>query len=61
MRSACGRADVAASHLYHGDLIQLKSGDILGHEPCGIVESVGSAVKHFKAGDVSRRSLAELR
>lgn len=38
-------------HLYHGDIMQLKKGDILGHEWCGIVEDVGSSVQNFKKGD----------
>ncbi|KAJ3160642.1 hypothetical protein HDU86_000401 [Geranomyces michiganensis] len=38
-------------HLLHGDIIQLKKGDILGHEYMGIVEEVGSAVTKFKKGD----------
>lgn len=37
-------------HLYNGEIMQLKEGDILGHEFCGVVESVGSAVKHIKPG-----------
>jgi len=32
-------------HLLDGSVIQLSKGDILGHEFCGIVESVGPAVK----------------
>ncbi|OTA89170.1 hypothetical protein M434DRAFT_398754 [Hypoxylon sp. CO27-5] len=37
-------------HLYHGTVIQLNKGDILGHEFCGIVDEVGSAVKKVKKG-----------
>ncbi|KAL2257432.1 hypothetical protein VTK26DRAFT_181 [Humicola hyalothermophila] len=37
-------------HLLHGTVIQLKKGDILGHEFCGIVEQVGPAVKNIKVG-----------
>jgi threonine dehydrogenase-like Zn-dependent dehydrogenase len=28
-------------HLYHGEIFELKQGDILGHEFCGIVDEVG--------------------
>ncbi|PVF94887.1 GroES-like protein [Serendipita vermifera] len=38
-------------HLYHGAIMQMKKGDILGHEFCGKVDSVGPAVKNFKPGD----------
>jgi threonine dehydrogenase-like Zn-dependent dehydrogenase len=38
-------------HLYAGKVIKLEEGDIIGHEPMGIVEEVGSAVKHIAAGD----------
>ena len=38
-------------HLYLGNVVGMKSGHILGHEPMGIVESVGSDVKNIKAGD----------
>ncbi|KAF9100891.1 hypothetical protein BGX27_000216 [Mortierella sp. AM989] len=38
-------------HLYHGEILQLKQGDILGHECIGIVEEVGSAVTAVKPGD----------
>ncbi|KAG0264972.1 hypothetical protein BG011_005728 [Mortierella polycephala] len=38
-------------HLYHGELMQLKSGDILGHECMGIVEKVGSKVTKVQPGD----------
>ncbi len=38
-------------HLYGGYAIKLESGDILGHEPMGIVEEVGADVTHIKAGD----------
>lgn len=37
-------------HLLHGVVVQLSKGDILGHEFCGIVESVGPAVKGIKVG-----------
>ncbi|KAI1428699.1 GroES-like protein [Xylaria sp. FL1777] len=32
-------------HLLHGTVVQLNKGDILGHEFCGIVDEIGSAVK----------------
>ena len=38
-------------HLYNGVMAGMKSGDIVGHEPMGIVEEVGFAVKDFKKGD----------
>ncbi|EFX06294.1 alcohol dehydrogenase [Grosmannia clavigera kw1407] len=37
-------------HLLHGTVVQLQKGDILGHEFCGIVESVGPAVKNIDVG-----------
>ncbi|KAI0155436.1 GroES-like protein [Hypoxylon sp. FL1284] len=37
-------------HLYHGTVIQLAKGDILGHEFCGIVDEVGSAIKKVQKG-----------
>ncbi|CDS03471.1 hypothetical protein LRAMOSA00873 [Lichtheimia ramosa] len=38
-------------HLYHGEIMQLKKGDILGHEMMGIVDKVGDGVTHVKPGD----------
>ncbi|KAF8967007.1 hypothetical protein BGZ46_000242 [Entomortierella lignicola] len=38
-------------HLFHGEIMQLKEGDILGHECAGIVEKVGNAVTAVKPGD----------
>ena len=38
-------------HLFHGAVVQLEKGDILGHEFCGKVESMGPAVKGLKEGD----------
>ena len=38
-------------HLYEILGPFLEEGDILGHEPMGIVEEVGSEVSHIKAGD----------
>jgi threonine dehydrogenase-like Zn-dependent dehydrogenase len=38
-------------HLYEVLGMFIEEGDILGHEPMGIVEEVGSAVSHIKAGD----------
>ena len=38
-------------HLYDGLMPTMKSGDILGHEPMGIVEEVGSSVTKLKKGD----------
>jgi threonine dehydrogenase-like Zn-dependent dehydrogenase len=45
--TVCG-SDV---HLMHGVVVQVEKGDILGHEFCGIVESVGPAVTHLRPGD----------
>ena len=39
----------------------MKDGDILGHEPMGIVEEVGSEVRHVAPGDVAVRGDAEPR
>ncbi len=38
-------------HLYEVLGPYLKPGDILGHEPMGVVEEVGPEVTHIKAGD----------
>jgi threonine dehydrogenase-like Zn-dependent dehydrogenase len=38
-------------HLYDGLMPTMEEGDIIGHEPMGIVVDVGSAVKHFRLGD----------
>ena len=38
-------------HLFDGFMPTMESGDILGHEPMGIVAEVGSAVKNLKVGD----------
>jgi threonine dehydrogenase-like Zn-dependent dehydrogenase len=38
-------------HLYHGEVMQLKKDDILGHECIGIVEKVGPKVTEVKPGD----------
>ncbi len=38
-------------HLYDGFQPTMKSGDIMGHEPMGIVEEVGSGVTNLKKGD----------
>lgn len=38
-------------HLYDGLMPTMKSGDILGHEPMGIVEEVGSGITNLKKGD----------
>jgi threonine dehydrogenase-like Zn-dependent dehydrogenase len=37
--------------LYDGFMPTMKSGDILGHEPMGIVEEVGKEVKKVQTGD----------
>ncbi len=38
-------------HLFDGYQPRMEAGDILGHEPMGIVVEVGSAVKKLKKGD----------
>ena len=38
-------------HLYRVMTMYMEAGDILGHEPMGIVEEVGSEVTHVKSGD----------
>lgn len=38
-------------HLYNGMMAGMKSGDVIGHEPMGIVEEVGSEVRNLKKGD----------
>uniref|UniRef100_A0A0D6R0T0 Alcohol dehydrogenase-like N-terminal domain-containing protein n=1 Tax=Araucaria cunninghamii TaxID=56994 RepID=A0A0D6R0T0_ARACU len=38
-------------HLLHGAIVQLQNGDILGHEFCGVVESMGKDVTGLKEGD----------
>ena len=39
-------------HLYdHGATLAMKPGDIIGHEPMGVVEEVGSDVSHIAPGD----------
>jgi len=38
-------------HLYHGMVPDTRVGTTFGHEFCGIVEEVGSAVENLKAGD----------
>ena len=36
--------------LYHGEIVALQKGDLLGHEFAGIVDRVGPAVKNLKVG-----------
>src|SRR3954462_403767 len=38
-------------HLYGGFVIKMEEGDILGHEPMGVVEEIGSEVTKAKPGD----------
>lgn len=38
-------------HLLHGTVVELEKGDILGHEFCGVVESMGPGVRNLKIGD----------
>ncbi|KAL1839996.1 hypothetical protein VTJ49DRAFT_959 [Mycothermus thermophilus] len=37
-------------HLLHGTVIQMKKGDILGHEFCGIADQIGPGVKNIQVG-----------
>jgi threonine dehydrogenase-like Zn-dependent dehydrogenase len=37
-------------HLYHGSVVQMQAGDILGHEFCGIVSEIGSGVSKVVPG-----------
>ncbi|KAF8671808.1 GroES-like protein [Rhizoctonia solani] len=37
-------------HLYHGEIVALQKGDILGHELIGVVDRVGENVKNLKPG-----------
>jgi len=38
-------------HLYDGYMPTMEAGDVLGHEPMGIVEEVGKSVTNLKPGD----------
>lgn len=38
-------------HLYDGFMPTMQAGDVIGHEPMGIVEEIGKAVRKFKPGD----------
>ncbi len=38
-------------HLYDGYMPTMEPGDVIGHEPMGVVEEVGKSVKNLKAGD----------
>jgi threonine dehydrogenase-like Zn-dependent dehydrogenase len=38
-------------HLYDGLMPTMESGDILGHEPMGVVEEVGAGITNLKKGD----------
>lgn len=38
-------------HLYDGMMATMEEGDIIGHEPMGVVTEVGSAVRKFQPGD----------
>ncbi|KAK5692948.1 hypothetical protein LTR97_010424 [Elasticomyces elasticus] len=37
-------------HLLHGSVVEMQKGDILGHEFCGIIDSMGSGVKGLEKG-----------
>lgn len=38
-------------HLYDGFMLTMEKGDVLGHEPMGIVEETGGAITKFRKGD----------
>lgn len=38
-------------HLYNGIMSGMQEGDIIGHEPMGIVEEIGNDVKNLTVGD----------
>ena len=38
-------------HIYDGYVPTMEAGDILGHEPMGVVTEVGKSVKNLKVGD----------
>ena len=38
-------------HLYDGFMMGMEKGDVLGHEPMGVVVEVGSSVRKLKKGD----------
>ena len=38
-------------HLYDGYMPTMEAGDVIGHEPMGVVEEVGAAVTKLKRGD----------
>ncbi|KAJ3527832.1 hypothetical protein NM688_g8075 [Phlebia brevispora] len=38
-------------HLYHGEIVTLQKGDILGHEFMGVVDRIGPNVTSLKIGD----------
>ena len=38
-------------HLLHGGVIEMQKGDILGHEFCGVIDSVGSQITSLKPGE----------
>ncbi|MBV8593066.1 MAG: alcohol dehydrogenase catalytic domain-containing protein, partial [Caulobacteraceae bacterium] len=38
-------------HLYDGVMPTMEKGDVLGHEPMGVVVEVGPEVKKLKVGD----------
>ncbi|TMW56298.1 hypothetical protein Poli38472_008946 [Pythium oligandrum] len=49
--TACAICSGSDGHLYSGEVVTMDDGAILGHEACGVVESVGNDVHKFKPGD----------
>lgn len=46
--SVCSGSD---SHLFSGEIPTVDEGFIMGHEACGVIDSLGEEVKKFKLGD----------
>jgi threonine dehydrogenase-like Zn-dependent dehydrogenase len=49
-RYVCPQNQIAVLTPNAGVVMDMVKGDILGHEFCGVVDSVGSAVKNIKTG-----------
>ena len=51
IRITCSGICGSDLHLMSGNMSGMQSGDVIGHEPMGIVEEVGSSVTRLKKGD----------